>query len=67
MPEENFDSSEENARGRDHGGRGRGRGTPRGIVHVQLKIKCDTVHIILSLFCTLYYSTVHCNIPYVFF
>ncbi|XP_062988507.1 pre-mRNA 3' end processing protein WDR33 isoform X1 [Elgaria multicarinata webbii] len=30
VPEENFDSSEENARGRDHGGRGRGRGTPRG-------------------------------------
>ncbi|XP_070609165.1 pre-mRNA 3' end processing protein WDR33 isoform X1 [Erythrolamprus reginae] len=29
-PEENFDSSEENARGRDHSARGRGRGTPRG-------------------------------------
>ncbi|XP_039203077.1 pre-mRNA 3' end processing protein WDR33 [Crotalus tigris] len=30
VPEEKFDSSEENARGRDHSGRGRGRGTPRG-------------------------------------
>nr|XP_003218436.1 PREDICTED: pre-mRNA 3' end processing protein WDR33 isoform X1 [Anolis carolinensis] len=30
VPEENFDSADENSRGRDHGGRGRGRGTPRG-------------------------------------
>lgn len=30
MPEEKFDSSEDNARGRDHGGRGRGRGAARG-------------------------------------
>ncbi|XP_025065341.1 pre-mRNA 3' end processing protein WDR33 isoform X2 [Alligator sinensis] len=29
-PEDNFDSSDDNSRGRDHGGRGRGRGTPRG-------------------------------------
>ncbi|CAI5775283.1 pre-mRNA 3 end processing WDR33 [Podarcis lilfordi] len=30
VPEEKFDSSEDNARGRDHGGRGRGRGAARG-------------------------------------
>lgn len=50
VPEENFDSSEENARGRDHSSRGRGRGTPRGIVHVQLKITYNMVHIILKPF-----------------
>ncbi|XP_034988364.1 pre-mRNA 3' end processing protein WDR33 [Zootoca vivipara] len=30
VPEEKFDSSEDNARGRDHAGRGRGRGAARG-------------------------------------
>lgn len=30
VAEEKFDSSEETARGRDHSGRGRGRGNPRG-------------------------------------
>ncbi|KAL8187551.1 UNVERIFIED_CONTAM: hypothetical protein K2H54_050941 [Gekko kuhli] len=30
VPEDKFDSSEENTRGRDHGVRARGRGTPRG-------------------------------------